>query len=79
MLEDHLKHFDLIPVDQAQLEVAVRLIRKHRLRSADAIHLAGALVLARELGRGRVRFATADVPQAVAAKAEGLKVVELPA
>ena len=77
LLKGHLKHFDLLPVDQAQLELAVKLVCKHRLRSADAIHLAGALLLARDLGRARLRFATADIPQAAAARAEGLKVVEL--
>src|SRR6266511_574650 len=33
LLKGHLKHFDLLPVDQAQLELAVKLICKHRLRS----------------------------------------------
>src|SRR2546428_517646 len=54
LLDEHLKQFDLLPVDQAQLELAVKLIQKHRLRSADAIHLAGALFLARDLGRTRL-------------------------
>jgi predicted nucleic acid-binding protein len=78
LCEDHLKGFDLMPLDQGQLESAVRLIRKHGLRAADALHVAAALVLSRELGRTRIRFATSDALQARAARAEGLKVFELP-
>lgn len=77
LCEDHLKHFDLVPLDQAHMETAVRLIRLHGLRLADALHLAAALILSRELGRARIRFATSDAPQAAAARAEGLKVLEL--
>jgi predicted nucleic acid-binding protein len=79
LCEDHLKHFDLVPLDQAHMESAVRLIRKHGLRAADALHLAAALMLSREMGRARFRFATSDALQGRAARAEGLKVLELPA
>jgi hypothetical protein len=72
-----LKQFDLVPVDQVQIDLSVRLVRKHALRSAGAIHIAGALGLSRELRMARPRLATADRPQAAAARSEGLKVVEL--
>jgi len=76
LLVDHLKDFDLVPIDDDLIERAVGLIRKHSLRGADALHLAGALVLARDLGRARFRFVTADAKQAAAAREEGLKVIQ---
>jgi predicted nucleic acid-binding protein len=76
LLKDHLQRFDLMPIDDAQVELAVKLIRRKALRGADAIHLAAALSLARELGKGALRFASSDGDQAAAAKAEGLKVIE---
>ncbi len=77
LLESHLKGFDLFPVDDDQLERAVALIRKHALRSADAIHLARAVQVVRDLPKSPLRFATADAEQARAARAEGLRVIEL--
>ncbi len=77
LLEEHLRHFCLVPISEQQMELSVRLIRKHGLRAADAIHLAAGLSLARELGRSKIHFATADGEQARAAKAEHLRVIEL--
>jgi predicted nucleic acid-binding protein len=77
LLEEHLRHFCLVPVSEQQIELSARLIRKHGLRAADAIHLAAGMSLARELGRSRIHFATADDEQARAAKAEHLRVIEL--
>ena len=79
LLEKHLKHFDLLPITDDQIELSVKLVRKHRLRAADAIHLAAALLLSRIIGRKRIRFATADAAQADAARGEELKVIELAA
>lgn len=76
LLGEHLKDFDLLPVDDAQIDHAVTLIRRHALTAADAIHLSTALALAREIGRSRFRFATADRQQGSAAGAEGLRVVD---
>lgn len=77
LFEDHLKHFDVIPLDEGQIAFSVKLVRKHALRAADALHLAAALSLSGELGRSRLRFATGDAHQAKAAKAEGLKVIQV--
>ena len=79
LLEEHLKHFDLVPIDDDQIKLSVRMIRKHRLRAADAIHLAAVMGLSRELGKRKLRFATADGLQARAARREGLRVIELAA
>ena len=76
LLEDHLGDFTLVEIGAAQLERAVSLVRKHGLRAADAIHVATAVLHARDLGRSAFRFATCDVEQAAAARAEGLRVVE---
>jgi len=77
LLEEHLRHFSLMPISDQQMDLSVRLIRKHGLRVADALHLAAGVSLARELGRSRLHFATADTEQAKAAKAEHLRVIEL--
>ena len=50
------------------------LLLRHRLRGADAIHLASA-VLIRDLLQDSVTFACADVALVNAARAEGLTVV----
>ena len=75
LFEGHLKHFDLIPLDESQVGISVALIRKHGLRAADSLHLAAALSLSREIGKGRIRFATSDSHQAKAAKGEGFRVL----
>ena len=76
LLEEHVAGFALVPVGEAQLEGAERLIRKHALTAADAIHVATATLHARDLGIRTMRFATCDAAQAAAARAEGLKVLE---
>ena len=79
LFEGHLKYFDLVPITEDQIELSVKLVRKHRLRATDAIHLSAALLLSREIGRKRMRFATADAVQADAARREKLRVIELAA
>jgi predicted nucleic acid-binding protein len=76
-IDGHLAFFDLSAVADGHLEEAVRLIRKYSLRAADALHVASALILRKELGRRSFAFLTADREQAVAARAERLKVFEV--
>ena len=76
LMEASLREFTLFTLSDALVADAEKLIRAHRLRSADAIHLATALFAARELGRRGFRFATADKEQALVARARGLRVVE---
>lgn len=77
VLSEHLGWVGLIGLDDSQVERATELVRKHALRGADAIHLAAAVQMARDLGTMRLRFVTADGEQAKAARAEGLRVIEL--
>lgn len=77
LLEEHLRHFDLIPMDERLVELGTKLVQKHRLRAGDALHLAAAVRLARELGRRRLQFASADDEQADAAEAEGIRIFRL--
>ncbi|MBI4566747.1 MAG: type II toxin-antitoxin system VapC family toxin [Planctomycetes bacterium] len=70
-----LRNFNLVPVDIGQIDLAVRLVRHHALKGIDAVHIASAMVLARESAR-KIRFVTGDGPQAKAARAEGLRVIE---
>ena len=76
-LLEHLDHFDLSPLDERVLEKGIELVNHHALRAADAIHLAAAILLARDLGRRQMRFTTVDTEQAKAASAEGLRVIRL--
>ena len=63
-----------ISLDLVRLEGEVgRLLSRHRLRAADAIHLATAIVAME--GPEGVRFVTRDRRQAEAARAEGFEVV----
>lgn len=76
-IDDHLSHFDLSPIDERILDKGIELVDRHALRAGDAIHLSAAVLLARELGRRQMRFATVDAEQAEAASAEGIKVIRL--
>ena len=77
LVSEHLKHFDLSPIDDRVLGAGMLLVERHALRAADALHLGAALLLSRELGRRQFRFATLDREQAEAARAERLKVLLL--
>jgi len=72
-------HRILASVDAVELTPAVArsagdLAERRRLRGADAVHLASALVL----GRDDVVLATFDVQLGHAARAEGLRVAPVP-
>lgn len=77
-LEGAWKTFSFVPLDGAQAAQAENLARAHRLRGADAVHLAAAVWLAAELGRRSVRLASAGAEQLRAARALGLRVIEVP-
>ncbi|HXX93070.1 MAG TPA: type II toxin-antitoxin system VapC family toxin [Planctomycetota bacterium] len=76
-IKGHLAFFDLSAVAEGHLEEATRLIKTYSLRAADALHVASALILRKELGRRSLAFLTADREQAQAARSERLKVFEL--
>lgn len=62
-----------IAVDEETDRRVDDLLGRHALRSADAIHLASALLL-RDLAQAEVTFACADAALRAAARAEGLAV-----
>jgi predicted nucleic acid-binding protein len=76
-IEEHLEYFDLVNIDEEHMQVTGRIIKAHFLRAADALHLASAIILGRGLGKRRMPFVTADAEQAIAARAEKLKVFEI--
>lgn len=76
-IEGHLAFFDLSLVAEGHLDEAARLVKKYSLRAADALHVASALILRKDLGRRTFAFLTADREQAEAARNEKLKVFEL--
>ena len=73
-MRSHLSEFDLLPADIAQAELAAHFAVEHGLKGADALHVAGACLLVRELRRG-LRFVTSDMHQAAAARSEKLSVI----
>jgi predicted nucleic acid-binding protein len=72
---EDLKDWTFLAVDP-HLEPARVLCERHGLRGADALHLASALSLRREMTR-KLRFVSADRHQLAAALAERLKVIDL--
>ena len=76
LLEEHLEGMNLTPMSEPDIGLSLKLIRRHSLRGADAVHLAAALLLSKERGNRKFRFITADAEQAAAARAEGLRVLE---
>lgn len=70
-----LSRFNLYPVDADVIDASVEIARRNALRGADSIHLATALLLARESGRRGFVFITLDREQAAAARQRGLRVV----
>lgn len=63
-----------IPPSESVREQAIRLVRIHRLRAADAMQLAAAIV-ASDLEPSAFEFVTLDSRQAEAAEREGFSVI----
>jgi uncharacterized protein len=63
--------YDIVTLSESVLSIARRLLYRHPLRSADALHLASALLLARTSPAPRWAFVCADGRLCDAAKAEG--------
>lgn len=72
---DLLSRFNLAPVGDAVIESSQEIARKYGLRGADSVHLATAVLVAREGGRKGLVFLTRDGEQATAARRCGLRVV----
>ncbi len=66
--------FDVIPIDGALLATAIRLARSHRLRAADAVQLASAVIALGRRSQEVLIMVSADDDLNVAATAEGLAV-----
>jgi len=63
------------PADR-HMDAAAALVWKHRLRGADAVHLATALAVRDELEEPEFYFVSSDVALNRAAQAEGLAVID---
>lgn len=71
------RRFLVVEITAAIAEQAMNLAERHGLRGYDAVHLSGALTVAREqrgVGRPLLTFVSADDRQRQAALAEGLQV-----
>jgi len=75
-IDRHLAFFDMSSITEEHLDESVRLIKRYNLRAGDALHLATALILRRDLGKRSMGFLTADREQAEAGRGEKLKVFE---
>lgn len=75
---DRLRHaasgWAEVPATPAVREQAVRLVRNHPLRAADAVQLAAAIV-ASDFQPSALEFVTLDARQASAAEREGFRVI----
>jgi predicted nucleic acid-binding protein len=65
--------YDIVIMSGDVLSVARQMLYRHPLRSADAIHLASALFLARTIPSSRWAFVCADGRLCDAAEAEGFE------
>ena len=65
--------YDVVILGEDVLRLARQMVYRHPLRSADAIHLASALLLARTSPTARWSFVCADGRLCDAAKAEGFQ------
>ena len=65
--------YDIVIMGEDVLHLARQILYRHPLRSADAIHLASALLLARTTPTIRWAFVCADGRLCDAAKAEGFQ------
>ena len=68
------EQYKVIELDDRAYAMAEHLLFAYRLRTLDALQLAGALVITARIPRSRLEFWTADRQQAHAAAAEGLAV-----
>ena len=65
--------YDIVVLSENVLQLARQMLYRHPLRSADAIHLASALLLARTSPTARWSFVCADGRLCDAANAEGFE------
>ena len=65
--------YDIVVVSENVFRLARQMLYRHPLRSADAIHLASALLLARTSPRSSWSFVCADGRLCDAAKSEGFQ------
>ena len=65
--------YDIVILSENVLRLGHQMLYRHPLRSADAIHLASALLLARTSPTARWSFVCADGRLCDAAKAEGFE------
>ncbi len=67
--------YDIVIMSEDVLSLARQMLYRHPLRSADAIHLASALLLARTTPTDRWSFICADGRLCDAAEAEGFQAI----
>ena len=72
--EGEWSSYDHVLVDASTLTDVRRLVRRHPLRGFDAIHLAAAIWLKKEVG-GQVEFWVSDERLEAAARKERLTVI----
>ena len=70
------KQFRLWPMSNTVVRQAVPVIEQHRLRAADAIHLASALAIAARAAPATVVMVTGDQELIRAARSTGLIVLD---
>lgn len=69
--------YEVILLNQDVLALARQILYRHPLRSADAVHLASALLLARKTPATAWEFVCADQRLGAAASIEGLRPIDV--
>ena len=74
MLTEIMDKFTIVPIDNYIMELAMKLVIKHNLRSLDSIHLATALMISQYVEK-EVVFISSDSELLKAAKKEGFEII----
>lgn len=69
--------YEVVLLSQDVLTLARQILYRHPLRSADAVHLASALLLARKTPEPPLEFVCADQRLSTAASNEGLQPIDV--
>lgn len=71
-MEDDMASFYVVEISPEVSTLACRLLTNHKLRAADALHLASAVLVSRRIGSG-CQFVGFDGDLNAAARREGLE------
>ena len=75
MLTEITDKFTIVPIDNYIMELSMKLVLKHNLRSLDSIHLATALMIS-QYAEKKLSFISSDAELLKAAENEGFEIIK---